>query len=143
MTAVLSAITVLWENRKLVAIGFFVSIVAFFIWNYTYRGTELRRAKAELEATQEELKQYKQNMNEVLKAHKDVENKSRSLEQEKTKLSEKLERRGKVSISKLSSRKTSLMEKTLNKGAQQFFACVNVVSRGKTCETHPSNRRTK
>lgn len=132
----------LWDNRVLVAIGTFAFVlVSFYIYHLhaSHKIEALTRENAQLELVIEQQKKaiesIKTDYNKIIVAKDDLANEIKKTQTEVEELREKLfrENLGKKPLEELATKKTSLIEKKINKATEKEFRCIEKLTQGGDC----------
>lgn len=142
IASILAYLKLLWDNRFVVAIGTFaILLVSFYVYyNVTQSRIEsLTRQNKELEIV---VQQQKQAIEQIQKDYKQVIDSKEELtkqiqdtQTEVQELKEKLfrENLGKKPLEELATKKTTLIEKKINKATEELFRCLELLTQGGDC----------
>lgn len=132
----------LWDNRVLVGIGTFVFVVASFYIYYlqsSHKIETLSRDNAELQLVIEQQKRTIENIktdyNKIIAAKDELAREIKQTQTEVEELREKLfrENLGKKPLEELATKKTSLIERKINKATEKEFRCIEKLTQGGDC----------
>lgn len=133
---------VIWQNRKLIAIsGVVLLLTSFYIYHLraTNKIERLSNENHELqkivEQQQKTIENLKINYEKIIVAKDQLNKQLEENQQELDKLKETLfrETQGKKSLEELARKKTSLVEKKVNKATDKVLKCFETLSQGGDC----------
>jgi septal ring factor EnvC (AmiA/AmiB activator) len=142
IASILAFLTKLWNNRILIVSGTFVALVTLFFVYYKiteHKIDSLTRENAVLENTVKQQKlaieQIQKDYTEVIEAKEQLSQDIQKTQIEVQELREKLfrENLGKKPLEELATKKTSLIEKKINKATQEVFKCLELLTEGGDC----------
>jgi len=142
IATILAYLKLVWDNRIVVAIGSFVILVFSFYVYYTIsqnRIDTLTRQRDELERVVEQQKkaieQIQKDYTQVIQSKDELTKQIQDTQTEVQELKEKLfrENLGKKPLEELATKKTTLIEKKINKAIEDVFRCLELLTQGGDC----------
>lgn len=142
IATILAYLKLVWDNRIVVAIGSFVILVFSFYVYYTIsqnRIDTLTRQRDELERVVEQQKkaieQIQKDYTQVIQSKDELTKQIQDTQTEVQELKEKLfrENLGKKPLEELATKKTTLIEKKINKATEDVFRCLELLTQGGDC----------
>lgn len=141
-TSVLLFLKKLWDNRVLVGLGTFVLLaLSFYIYHLhaSHKIESLIRENAQLELVIEQQKKAIENIksdyNKIIDAKDELAKEIKQTQTEVEELREKLFRENldKKPLEELATKKTTLIEKKINKATEKEFRCIEKLTQGGDC----------
>lgn len=132
----------LWENRIFVAIGLFVFLIFSFVVYYKVTQGQIKSLKTEntrlvlvVEQQKQAIEQIQRDYKEVIRSREELSTEIQATQTEIQELREKLfrENLGKKPLEELATKKTTLIEKKINKATKEVFRCLEILSEGGNC----------
>lgn len=132
----------LWDNRVLVGIGTFAFLVVSFYIYYlqaSHKIDTLSRDNAELQLViayqKRTIENIKTDYNKIIVAKDELAREIKQTQTEVEELREKLfrENLGKKPLEELATKKTTLIEKKINKATEKEFRCIEKLTQGGDC----------
>ena len=132
----------LWENRIIVAIGLFVFLIFSFVVYYKITQGQIKSLKTEntrlvlvVEQQKQAIEQIQRDYKEVIRSREELSTEIQATQTEIQELREKLfrENLGKKPLEELATKKTTLIEKKINKATKEVFRCLEILSEGGDC----------
>ena len=142
IATILAYLKLVWDNRIVVAIGSFVILVFSFYVYYTIsqnRIDTLTRQRDELERVVDQQKkaieQIQKDYTQVIQSKDELTKQIQDTQTEVQELKEKLfrENLGKKPLEELATKKTTLIEKRINKATEDVFRCLELLTQGGDC----------
>ena len=142
ITSILLLLNKLWDNRIVIALGAFGILLASFYFYYTIasnRIDELTRQNQELQIVIEQQKkaieQIQRDYKNVIESKDELNKQIQDTQTEVQELREKLfrENQGKRPLEELATKKTTLIEKKINKATDDALRCLELLTRGGDC----------
>ena len=142
ITSILLFLTKLWDNRIVIAVGAFGVLLASFYFYYTIasnRIDELTRQNQELQIVIEQQKkaieQIQRDYKNVIESKDELNKQIQDTQTEVQELREKLfrENQGKRPLEELATKKTTLIEKKINKATDDALRCLELLTHGGDC----------
>lgn len=142
ITSILLFLNKLWDNRIVIALGAFGILLASFYFYYTIasnRIDELTRQNQELQIVIEQQKkaieQIQRDYKNVIESKDELNKQIQDTQTEVQELREKLfrENQGKRPLEELATKKTTLIEKKINKATDDALRCLELLTRGGDC----------
>lgn len=142
ITNTLLFIKKLWDNRVLVGIGTFAFVaVSFYIYylQASHKIDTLSRDNAELQLViayqKRTIENIKTDYNKIIVAKDELAREIKQTQTEVEELREKLfrENLGKKPLEELATKKTTLIEKKINKATEKEFRCIEKLTQGGDC----------
>ena len=132
----------IWDNKILLAIGGLTLVsVSFYIY-YLISSAQIESLKRDNIDLQKKLKDkeliislMKQDYENIIKINSDLNAEIQKSKEENDDLKKKLfrENQNKKSLEELATKKTSLIEKIINKGTENVLTCFETISYGGEC----------
>ena len=142
MTSILLFLNKLWDNRIVIVLGAFGVLIASFYLYYTIASSridELTHQNQELQIIIEQQKkaieQIQRDYKQVIESKDELNKQIQDTQTEVQELREKLfrENQGKRPLEELATKKTTLIEKKINKATQDVLSCLELLTRGGDC----------
>jgi septal ring factor EnvC (AmiA/AmiB activator) len=142
LTSILLFLNKVWNNRIIIVLGAFGVLIGAFYFYYVIasnRIDELTREKIELQAIVEQQKkaieQIQRDYKHVIESKEELNKQIQDTQTEVQELREKLfrENQGKRPLEELATKKTTLIEKKINKATQDVLSCLELLTRGGDC----------
>lgn len=142
VTSILLFLNKLWSNRIVIVLGAFGVLIAAFYLYYTIASSridELTRHNQELQIIIEQQKkaieQIQRDYKQVIESKQELNKQIQDTQTEVQELREKLfrENQGKRPLEELATKKTTLIEKKINKATQDVLSCLELLTRGGDC----------
>lgn len=135
-------LTKLYQNRYLIIAAAFVAICAAFYIYFLRASSTIERLETEntnlkivVQQQIDAFNKMRQDYDNIIQAKEELGKEIEVLQERQKKLEETLyrENRGKKSLEELATKKTSLIERLINKATQEVFQCFVEVSKGEVC----------
>lgn len=142
LTSILLFLNKLWGNRIAIVLGAFGVLIAAFYLYYTIASSridELTRHNQELQTIIDQQKkaieQLQRDYKHVIEAKEELNKQIQDTQTEVQELREKLfrENQGKRPLEELATKKTTLIEKKINKATDAALRCLELLTRGGDC----------
>jgi septal ring factor EnvC (AmiA/AmiB activator) len=142
LTSILLFLKKLWDNRTLVGIVLFLCVVFSFYAYHIHASSRidsLTRENTQLQLVIEQQKKaiesIKTDYKKIIAAKEELAQEIKNTQTEVEELREKLYREnlGKKPLEELATKKTSLIEKKINKATEEALRCIELLTRGGDC----------
>jgi predicted nucleic acid-binding Zn-ribbon protein len=142
IASILAFLKTAYEKRVLIAAGTFVFVVvAFYIYHKTTQARietllkENGRLELVIQQQKDAIEQIQKDYKSVIESKDELSKKIEQTQTEVQELREKLfrENLGKKPLEELATKKTTLIEKKINKATEEVFKCFELLSQGGDC----------
>jgi septal ring factor EnvC (AmiA/AmiB activator) len=132
----------LWDNKIALAVGSLSLVSISFYVYYLITSSHIKTLEMENENLNKKIKDQeliismmKQDYEKIIKINSEISEQNDKNKKENDKLKKQLlrENENKKSLEELATKKTSLIEKIINKGTQNVLTCFEIISSGGDC----------
>jgi len=132
----------IYQNRYLLIVAAFVTLcIAFYIYFLRASSTidrlesENNSLKTLVQQQIDAFNKMRKDYDDIIQAKEDLSKEVETLQEKQKTLEETIyrENRGKKSLEELATKKTSLIERMINRATEQVFQCFVEVSKGEVC----------
>lgn len=142
LTTILFTLKTLWKNKSVVLLVSLLSTLAIFYVYHNHISSKIESLERDNIVLQEELKtkeiimkNMRDNYEKIIVSRDELVKEIKTSKEELEKLKDTLSRKdkGKKSLEELARKKTSLIEKRINKATKNVLECFEVLSSGGDC----------
>lgn len=142
IASILAFLNTIWSNRIVIVSGVFLTLISSFVIYYKIAQSRIEtltkengRLELVVEQQKQAIEQIQQSYKEVIVSKDELAKQIQDTQIEVQELREKLfrENLGKKPLEELATKKTTLIEKKMNKATQELFNCLELLTRGGDC----------